>query len=106
MKSEAEHRSLWRGSYDFCKSPDGVLIVQWCDIKLVTVGTTYNSCEPKSPVRLCSKAENKCIELAEPNTNDIYKFMGSVDRADQMKFFLPMQALGVIMVQKDCFPFY
>ena len=40
MKSEVELRSLGRGSYDFCKSSDGVLIVQWYDNKLVTVGST------------------------------------------------------------------
>ena len=57
IKSEAELRSLWRGSYEFRKSPDGVLIVQWYDNKLVTVGSTYNSCEPVSPVRRWSKAE-------------------------------------------------
>ena len=87
MKSEAELRSLGRGSYDFCKSSDEVLIVQWYDNKLVTVGSTYNSCEPVSPVRRWSKAEKKYIELDKPNTIDIYKFMGSVDRADQMISF-------------------
>ena len=51
MKSEAELRSRGRGCYDFRKFPDGVLIVQWYDYKLVTVGYTYNSCEPVSPVR-------------------------------------------------------
>ena len=102
MKSEVELRSLGRGSYDFRKSSDGVLIVQWYDNKLVTVGSTYNSCEPVSPVRIWSKAEKKYIELDKPNTIDIYnKFMGGVNRADQMK-----QASGAKMIQKYCFPFY
>ena len=80
--------SLGRGSYYFRKSLDGVLIVQWYDNKLVTVGSTYNSCEPVSPVRRWSKAEKKYIELAKPNTIDIYnKFMGVVEKADQMISF-------------------
>ena len=55
---------------------------------IVTVGSTYNSCEPVSPVRRWSKAEKKYIELDKPNTIDIYnKFMGGVDRADQMMLF-------------------
>ena len=39
-------------------------------------------------MRLWSKAVNKYIELAKPNTIDIYnKFMGDVDRAGQMVYF-------------------
>ena len=39
-------------------------------------------------MRLWSKAVNKYIELAKPNTIDIYNmFMGDVDRADQMVYF-------------------
>ena len=88
MKTEKEMKSLGRGSYDFRKSPDGVLIVQWYDNKLVTVGSTYNSCEPASPVRRWSKAEKKYTELARPNTIGIYnKFMGGVDKADMMISF-------------------
>ena len=48
MKTEAELRTLGRGSYDFRQSTDGVLIVQWYDNKLVTVGSTFNSCESVS----------------------------------------------------------
>ena len=55
MKSEAELMCLRRGSYDFRKSPDTVLIVQCYDDKLVTVGSTYNSCEPVRSVRRWSK---------------------------------------------------
>ena len=55
MKSEVELRSLGHGSYDFCKSPDEVLIAQRYDNKLVTVGSTYNSCEPVRSVRRWSK---------------------------------------------------
>ena len=95
MKSEAELRSLGRGSYDFHKSPDGVLLVQWYYNKLVTVGSTYNSCQLVSPVRRWSKAEKKYIELAKPNTIDIYnKFMGGVDRADQMISFYRKKLRG------------
>ena len=63
MKSEAELRSLWRGSYDFCKSPDGVHIVQWYDNKQATVGSTYNSCKLVSPVRPWSKAEKEVHQV-------------------------------------------
>ena len=95
MKSEIELWSLWRGSYVFRKSPVGVVIVQWYDKKLVTAGSTYNSCESVSPVRRWSKAEKNYIELAKPNTIDIYnKFMRGVDSADQMISFY-RKILGV-----------
>ena len=88
MKTESELRSLGRGSYDFRKSPDGVLIVQWYDNKLVGVGSTFNSCEPVIPVRRWSKSEKKYISLDKPNIIDTYnKFMGGVDKADMMLSF-------------------
>ena len=72
MKSEAELRSLGGNNYDFRKSPDGVLIMQGYDNKLVIVGSPYNSCEPVSPVRRWSKTEKKYIEWAKRNAFDIY----------------------------------
>ena len=51
MRTEEELKSLGRGFYDYRESEDRVLILQWYNNKLVTVGTTFNSCEPVSPVR-------------------------------------------------------
>ena len=80
--------TLERGSYDFRTSPEGILIVQWYDNKLVSVGSTYNSCEPVSPVRSWSKSDRAFISLDKPNTIDIYnKFMGGVDKADMISFY-------------------
>ena len=99
MKLEAELRSLGCGSYDFRKSPDGVLIMHWYDNKLVIFGYTYNSCEPVCPVTRWSIAEKMYIELAKPNTIDIYyKFMGGVDRADQIIFFYRKKLRGLFSI--------
>ena len=88
MKTEAELKSLGRGFYDYRESEDRVLILQWYNIKLVTVGNTFNSCEPVSPVRRWSKSENKYIMLDKTNTVDIYiKYMGGVDKANMMISF-------------------
>ena len=78
-KSESELRSLGRGSNDFHKSPDDVIIVQMYDNKLERVGSAYINCEPISSVRRWSKAKKKYMELAKPITIDIYnKFIGGV----------------------------
>ena len=81
LLSEKQLKKMGRGSMDF-KSKSGVIICEWYDNRLVTVGSNVFGVHPTKKVRRYDRKEKTHKELECPNMTVAYnKSMGGVDKS-------------------------
>lgn len=78
-----EEKKLTRGDFDYRVSDDGLVFFKWMDSKCVHIASNYHSTEKTSVLR--TQKDGTRTEVACPHAiSDYNKFMGGVDKADQL----------------------
>lgn len=80
----AHDKTLERGMYDFKTSRLGITVYKWKDNRIVHLASNFHGVEESSVLRTERDGTKKTIKCPTV-VNDYNKYMGGVDKADQLR---------------------